>query len=82
VIATGRVSQLEDFVALAFAEVRLDWRDHVVIDQSLFRATDVIGSPGNATKARQKLGWQAKYLVDDIVRMMVEAKSIGNDIEA
>jgi GDPmannose 4,6-dehydratase len=82
VIATGRVSQLEDFVALTFAEVGLDWHDHVVIDQSLFRATDVIGSPGNATKARQKLGWQAKYLVDDIVRMMVEAKSIGNDIEA
>jgi len=74
VIATGRISQLEDFVAPAFTEVGLDWHDHVVIDQSLFRATDVSGTPGNPTKALQKLGWQANYAIDDVVRMMVREK--------
>lgn len=78
VIATGKSCKLKDFVAGAFAEVGLDWYDHVVIDSSLFRPTDIAVSEGNPTKARQRLGWQAKYFVNDIVRMMLQAKNNKN----
>jgi GDPmannose 4,6-dehydratase len=74
VIATGKSSKLEDFVALAFAEFGLDWRDHTVIDTSLFRPTDIDANLGNPQKAKQKLEWQAKHDVRDIVHMMIEAK--------
>lgn len=75
-IATGESHKLEDFVAAAFACVGLDWRDHVVIDASLLRPTDIAVGRGNPSKARQQLGWQAQYKMNDVVRMMVEAKSL------
>ncbi|MEH2361350.1 GDP-mannose 4,6-dehydratase [Nostoc sp.] len=74
VIATGESSSLEEFVAAAFASVNLDWRHHVVIDNSLLRPTDLAVGRGNPVKAKEKLGWQAKYKMKQVVQMMVEAK--------
>ncbi|MEH1902560.1 MAG: GDP-mannose 4,6-dehydratase [Nostoc sp.] len=74
VIATGESSSLEEFVAAAFASVNLDWRHHVVIDNSLLRPTDLAVGRGNPVKAKDKLGWQAKYKMKQVVQMMVEAK--------
>jgi GDPmannose 4,6-dehydratase len=72
VIATGEACRLEDFVAEVFTCLDLDWREHVLIDTSLFRPTDIAISQGNPTKARQQLGWQAQHKMRDIARMMVE----------
>ncbi len=74
VIATGESYQLEDFVAQAFAYFDLDWQDYVTTDQSLLRPTDVAFSQGNPHKAKEKLGWSAKYKMPDIVKMMISAK--------
>jgi GDPmannose 4,6-dehydratase len=74
VIATGESSSLEKFVAAAFASLDLDWRNYVVIDNSLLRPTDLAVGRGNPAKAKNKLGWQAKYKMKDVVQMMVEAK--------
>jgi GDPmannose 4,6-dehydratase len=74
VIATGESSSLEEFVAAAFASVNLDWQSHVVIDNSLLRPTDLAVGRGNPVKAKNKLGWQAKYKMKQVVQMMVEAK--------
>jgi GDPmannose 4,6-dehydratase len=74
VIATGETRPLRDFVAVAFQEVGLDWREHVVIDQSFFRPTDLTVGRGNASKAATKLGWKAMYHMNDVARMMVTAE--------
>jgi GDPmannose 4,6-dehydratase len=74
VIATGETRPLRDFVAVAFQEVGLDWREHVVIDQSLLRPTDLTVGRGNAAKAATKLGWKAMYHMNDVARMMVTAE--------
>ncbi len=74
VIATGESNKLEDFVAAAFACVNLDWRDHVTSDPSLYRPTDIAVGRGHPAKAREVLGWQAKYKMQDVVRMMILAK--------
>ncbi len=76
VIATGESHKLEDFMTAAFAGVGLDWREHVVIDASLLRPTDIAVGRGNPSKAREQLGWQAQYKMKDIVRMMMKAKRI------
>jgi GDPmannose 4,6-dehydratase len=70
VIATGESCLLEDFVAMAFAAVGLDWREHVEIDDSLLRPTDLAVGKGNPSKAKEILGWEAKYKMKDVVRMM------------
>ena len=72
VIATGVTHSLEDFVATAFESVGLDWQDHVSIDQSLFRPSEIIHSCGNSAKAKEMLKWQASYKLYDVVRMMID----------
>ena len=72
VIATGESHSLEDFVKTAFAQVELDWRDHVVTDPGLFRPTEIAVSRGNPRKSRETLGWQAKYKMQDVITLMVQ----------
>jgi GDPmannose 4,6-dehydratase len=75
VIATGSSQKLADFVASAFAEFDLDWQEYVISDQSLLRPTDIALGKGNPAKAKQKLGWEAKYQMQDVVKMMLNASS-------
>jgi GDPmannose 4,6-dehydratase len=64
-------------VDVAFRTVGLDWRKHTITDKSLYRPTEIMIGRGDARKAEQKLGWQAKYKMDDVARMMVEAAREG-----
>ncbi len=75
-VATGVTHSLEEFAASAFELVGLDWRNHVRVDQSLFRPTDIAVSRANPNKAKDRLGWAAKYKMNDVVKSMVEAASI------
>ena len=71
VIATGRSVSLEDFVAAAFAEVSLDWRDHVESRSELFRPSDLSESRANPAKAAAELDWRAKSGVKEVVKRMM-----------
>ncbi len=73
VIATGQSYSLEEFVAEAFKCLGLDWKERVITDKSLLRPTDLAISKSNPSKAKEKLGWEAKYQMPDVVKMMVDA---------
>jgi GDPmannose 4,6-dehydratase len=73
VIATGATHRLEEFVAEVFNYLGLDWRQYVEVDRTLLRPTDIAVSRGNAAKAKEKLGWQAKYTMKEVAYMMVDA---------
>lgn len=77
VIATGASFALSEFVQTAFVCAGLDWREHLVTDTSLYRPTEIAVGKGNPAKAKAKLGWEAKYQMQDVVRMMVEARRIS-----
>jgi len=72
VIATGKSHSLKDFVAAAFETVGLDWQDHVEVNSDLFRPSEIMQSYGDATKASNKLGWHARYTLEEIIKMMIE----------
>lgn len=72
VIATGETNRLEDFVAEAFKCAGLDWREHVETDPGLYRPTEITLGMGNPAKANSRLGWNARYKMRDVVRMMVQ----------
>jgi GDPmannose 4,6-dehydratase len=74
VIATGQANSLESFLSVAFAVLDLDWRSYVVIDEALFRPSDILFSKGNATKALTELGWKARIAMEEIARLMVLAE--------
>ncbi len=71
--ATGVSHSVGDLVELAFAAVDLDWREHVVVDEQLLRPLDVHVLVGDATKAREQLGWQPRTSFAELVQLMVEA---------
>jgi GDPmannose 4,6-dehydratase len=73
VIASGETHSVREFCELAFAQVGLDWRDHVVLDPALLRPAEVESLVGDASAARRDLGWQPTVNFDELVRIMVEA---------
>jgi GDPmannose 4,6-dehydratase len=74
VIATGQLHTVGAFIERAFARVGLNWREHVRFDESLVRsAADVVNLVGDASAARDKLGWEATTSFEDLVDLMVDA---------
>jgi GDPmannose 4,6-dehydratase len=73
VIAMGETHSITEFCELAFGEVGLDWRDHVVVDEKFFRPAEVDLLIGDVSKAKGKLGWEPTYSFKDLVREMVQA---------
>src|SRR5579883_814755 len=77
VIATGETHSVEEFLNVAFGYVKLDWRDYVEFDDRYLRPAEVELLIGDATKARQKLGWQPSVTFEQLVFLMVEADLKG-----
>ncbi len=74
VIATGKTCSLKDLVRLVFAQLGLNWEDHVQCQPELLRPTDILVSRADPRKALKKLGWKAKNFMEDVVDMMVKAE--------
>ena len=72
VIATGQTHSLEEFVEEVFTQLGLNWQNHVEINNTLMRPTDIAISKADPSKAMQKLNWQAKYKMREVVQMMIE----------
>jgi GDPmannose 4,6-dehydratase len=77
VVASGVSHSLADFVAAAFEEAGLDWRDHVDHGPSLSRPADITHSVGNAQRAGQVLGWHPAVKFPELVARMVRAEREG-----
>ncbi len=73
VIATGEAHAVHEFLGEAFSYVGLDWHKLVEIDPKYYRPAEVDCLLGDASKARQKLGWQPKTKFKELVRLMVNA---------
>jgi GDPmannose 4,6-dehydratase len=73
VLATGETHTVREFLELAFEQAGLDWEEHVEIDPDYYRATEIDRLVGDASKARQKLGWRPRVRFSDLVKIMVEA---------
>jgi GDPmannose 4,6-dehydratase len=73
VVATGQQHSVRELVELAFQHVGLDWRQYVEIDPGLIRPAEVNRLCGDATKARQVLGWNPRVTFAGLVQMMVDA---------
>jgi GDPmannose 4,6-dehydratase len=74
VIATGESHSLEEFVQEVFSQLQLNWRDHVVVSEALFRPTDISDGRADASKAERLLGWSARLRMREVVSMMVRAE--------
>lgn len=72
VIATGQTNKLQEFIDVVFKSVDLNWQDHVRVDTSFFRPTDIKEGHANPLKAKQQLKWQAHHAMGDVAKLMVD----------
>lgn len=74
VIATGITNQVSDFVELSLKAAGLSGEisDYVDFDQQMIRPSEVELLVGNPSKAKSKLGWEAKVDLQKLVEIMVE----------
>ncbi len=73
VIATGETYSVRQFLDEVFGHLGLDWHQYVEVDPRYFRPAEVDLLLGDATKAKQKLGWTPKVSMRELARMMTEA---------
>jgi GDPmannose 4,6-dehydratase len=72
IVATGETHSVREFLELAFSMLDLDYRDFVEFDPRYTRPSEVDVLLGDATKARDVLGWKTEVDFPSLVRMMVE----------
>ena len=73
VVATGETHSIREFLDLAFAEIGIDdWTPYVRQDPKFLRPAEVDLLIGDASKAKEKLGWEPEVSFPQLVKMMVE----------
>ncbi len=73
VVATGIKHSVREFAELAFAHVGLEYQDFVEVAPEFLRPAEVHTLRGDASKAREVLGWEPRVSFAELVRMMVDA---------
>jgi GDPmannose 4,6-dehydratase len=74
VVASGVSHSVRELVEIAFEHAALDWTEYVHIDESLQRGpAELHDLVGDATRARERLGWKPTIDFDGLVRMLVDA---------
>jgi len=72
VIATGKSHTVREFLELAACTAGVDWKSCVENDPRYFRPSEVNALEGDASKARQILGWRPETSFEELVQTMVK----------
>jgi len=74
VVATGETHSVKEFLEEAFRYAGFgDWQDYVEIDPRYFRPAEVEVLVGDASRAKEKLGWEPRIKFSDLVKIMIDA---------
>jgi GDPmannose 4,6-dehydratase len=73
VVGTGEAHSVRELVEVAFEHAGLDPEQYVRTDPRFLRPAEVEHLVGDATKARERLGWEPRTSFEDLVRLMVDA---------
>jgi GDPmannose 4,6-dehydratase len=73
VIATGEAHSVRDCVDIAFAHAGIEPDRHLTVDPAFLRPAEVDQLIGDASKARERIGWEPEVSFEELIRMMVDA---------
>ena len=73
VIATGETHSIREICETAFAHVGLDYQDYVVSDPRFYRPAEVDLLVGDASRARETIGWEPQMTFLQLMQAMVDA---------
>ena len=80
VICTGQSTKLKDFIKIVFEKLDLNWRDHTIIDKSLYRKSEVLKSFGNPSQMYNELNWKAKVNIEDLIHKMIDDQLTNKEL--
>jgi GDPmannose 4,6-dehydratase len=73
-VASGEGRSVRELVQCAFGHVGLDWQEHVRVDPALQRGkAELHRLVGDASKARNRLGWKPELDFTALVQLLVDA---------
>jgi GDPmannose 4,6-dehydratase len=72
IVATGESHSVREFVEEVFGYLDLDWQKYVEIDPRYFRPSEVDLLQGDASKAKNILGWKPKLTFKELARLMTD----------
>ena len=73
IIATGETYSVRDFCKIVFNKLDLNFEEFVKVDKRYFRPTEVDILLGDASKAKEMLGWEPKVNIHMLADIMIEA---------
>jgi GDPmannose 4,6-dehydratase len=73
VIATGKTHSVRRLCEVAFDHVGLNWEDYVYTNPELIRPADVDLLVGDASRAKEIMGWAPTVEFEDVIERMVDA---------
>jgi GDPmannose 4,6-dehydratase len=74
VVASGKSHSVREFVQCTFERVGLDWQKHVRVDPALQRGpAELHRLVGDASRARERLGWEPKIGFEQLAQLLVDA---------
>jgi GDPmannose 4,6-dehydratase len=73
IIGTGETHSVREFCDMAFSCLGLDYREYVIQDPRFYRPAEVDLLVANPCRAREKISWEPKVSLDQLVQMMVDA---------
>ena len=74
IFATGELHTVQEVVEIAFDTVGLNWEKYVRQDARFMRPAESMSLVGDASKARQVLGWRPECSFPDLIREMTHAE--------
>ena len=82
VVGTGETHSVRELCEKAFSYLGMDYRDYVVQDPRYIRPAEVDLLVADASRVREKLGWEPTVNFDGLIEMMVDAdlKRLGGEI--
>ena len=73
ILASGEAFSVKEFAEKAFALVNMNWEDYVKTSERYFRPNEVNHLLGDASKAKNNLGWKPKTSFNELVQLMVDS---------
>ena len=71
VIGTGKLHSVKDFLKIAFSQLNLNYKNHIIFDKKLMRSNDKFLLRADYRKAKKILKWQPKITFNELIKDMI-----------
>jgi GDPmannose 4,6-dehydratase len=72
VIATGKTHTIRELCEYVFGQLGMNYKDYVIVDPKYYRPEELHMLKGDASKAKEILGWEPTTSFEEILTEMID----------